>query len=285
MTISEAYKDFNNHLKKIYPAGEAAAISDLVFDKITGLPKWKFRETKEKISQDNEKELAMKLKELLLNKPVQYVLGESWFYKRKFFVDEHVLIPRPETEELIEWLINDHKNSLAQKSLNILEIGSGSGCIPISIKLEMPLSKVTSIDISDEALMVAKKNAENLGAKINFLELDFLNENKWKALGDYDIIVSNPPYISFHQLAEIPKNVTDFEPSVALFVADKDPFIFYKRIASFARAHLKENGNIYVELNEKYAYEIALVFKAQNFATEIRKDMYGKERMVRAKLT
>ena len=285
MTISEAYKDFNNHLKKIYPAGEAAAITDLVFDKITGLPKWKFRESKEAISQENENDLAMKLKELLLNKPVQYVLGESWFYKRKFFVNEHVLIPRPETEELIEWIVNDHKKTLNQKPLNILEIGSGSGCIPISINLELPDSKVTSLDVSDEALKVAKQNAENLNAKINFIQLDFLDENNWKSFDKYDIIVSNPPYIPFHQINEMPKNVTDFEPAVALFVADNDPFIFYKKIALFATTHLNKNGNIYVELNEKYAKEIASVYKSQSFTTEIGKDMYGKERMVRATLT
>lgn len=285
MTISEAYKDFNNHLKKIYPTGEAEAISDLIFDNITGLPKWKFRESKEAISQENENDLAMKLKELLLNKPVQYVLGESWFYKRKFFVNEHVLIPRPETEELIEWIINDHKKTLNQKPLNILEIGSGSGCIPISINLELPDSKVTSLDVSDEALKVAKQNAENLNAKINFIQLDFLDENNWKSFDKYDIIVSNPPYIPFHQLQEMPKNVTDFEPAVALFVEDNDPFIFYKKIALFAATHLNKNGNIYVELNEKYAKEIASVYKSQSFTTEIGKDMYGKERMVRATLT
>ena len=285
MTISEAYKDFNNHLKKIYPTGEAEAISDLIFDNITGLPKWKFRESKEAISQENENDLAMKLKELLLNKPVQYVLGESWFYKRKFFVNEHVLIPRPETEELIEWIVNDHKKILNQKPLNILEIGSGSGCIPISINLELPDSKVTSMDVSDEALKVAKQNAENLNANVDFIQLNFLVENNWQELDKYDIIVSNPPYIPFHQMNEMPKNVTDFEPAVALFVADNDPFIFYKKIALFATTHLNKNGNIYVELNEKYAREIVAVFKAQNFTAEIKKDMYGKERMIRATLT
>lgn len=285
MTTSEAYKDFNNHLKKIYPAGEAAAITDLVFDNITGLPKWKFRESKEEISQEKENDLAMKLKELLLNKPVQYVLGESWFFKRKFIVNEYVLIPRPETEELIEWIINDHKHSVSEKFLNILEIGSGSGCIPISINLEMPGSIVTSLEVSDEALTVAKRNAENLNAKIDFMQLDFLNENNWKALGDYDIIVSNPPYIPFQQFAEMPKNVTDFEPAVALFVDNNDPFIFYKKIALFAASNLNKNGNIYVELNEKYAEEVALIFKSQSFTAEIKKDFYGKERMIRAKLT
>ncbi len=285
MTISEAYKDFIKSLKEIYPIGEAAAITDLVFEKTTGLPKWKFRENKEGISPEEEKDLSIKLKELLLNKPVQYVIGESWFYKRKFHVNEHVLIPRPETEELIEWIINDCKKTSNQNILNILEIGSGSGCIPISIKLEMPLSKVTSLDVSHDALQVAMQNAENLNAGIDFIQLDFLNENNWKPLGDYDIIVSNPPYIPVHQLQDMPKNVTDFEPAVALFVKDNDPFIFYRKIALFAKAHLNNNGKIYVEVNEKFAEEVALIFKSQSFTAEVKKDFYGKERMIRAILT
>ncbi|MEP7079451.1 MAG: peptide chain release factor N(5)-glutamine methyltransferase [Ginsengibacter sp.] len=285
MTISEAYKNFIKSLNHIYPLGEATAITDLVFEKTTGLQKWEFRENKDGISPDEGNGLSNKLKELLLNKPVQYVIGESWFYKRKFLVNKHVLIPRPETEELIEWIIIDCKKTSNQNTLNFLEIGTGSGCIPISIKLEMPLSKVTSLDVSHDALKVAMQNAENLNAKIEFIQLDFLNENSWKALGDYDIIVSNPPYIPFDQLQDMPKNVRDFEPAVALFVDNNDPFIFYKKIALFAKTHLNKNGKIYVELNEKYAEEVALIFKSQSFTAWIKNDFYGKERMIRATLT
>lgn len=285
MTISQAYKDFINQLKRIYPSGEALSIADLIFESTTQMPKWKFRESGEAIPSEYEKSLFQKLNELLTHKPVQYVLGESWFYKRKFYVDERVLIPRPETEELIEWIIADAKNTSANKPLDILEIGAGSGCIPVTIKLELPFTQLTSLDVSRDALTVAMKNAANLDAAIHFIQLDFLDENNWKVLGKYDIVVSNPPYIPFHQLPSMFKNVTDFEPGIALFVEDNDPLIFYKKIALFASVHLKTGGAIYVELNEKFASETEMIFKEQNFKTTIKKDIYGKERMIRALLT
>jgi release factor glutamine methyltransferase len=283
MTIGESYFDFIEKLKTIYEDREAENISDWVFESATGLKKWERRETKNQpLNEKVEKKIEKYLQELLLHKPVQYVLNETWFYKMKFFVDENVLIPRPETEELIERIVNDFNKEKDSKPTNIIDIGTGSGCIPIALKKELPDSNITAIDVSERALLVAKKNAENLQAIIHFLAIDFLNENAWGPLQIYDTIVSNPPYIPIGEKEILSKNVTDFEPGIALFVANNDPYIFYKKIAQFSQTHLKENGKIYVEVHEEYAKEVKAIFEQAEFISEIKKDIYGKERMVRA---
>ena len=158
MTIGESYFDFTEKLKTIYEDREAENISDWVFESATGLKNWKRRENKNQpLNEEVENTIEKYLQELLLHKPVQYVLNEAWFYKMKFFVDENVLIPRPETEELIEWMVNDFKKERDSKPTNIIDIGTGSGCIPIAIKKELPDSNITAIDVSEKALLVAKK--------------------------------------------------------------------------------------------------------------------------------
>jgi release factor glutamine methyltransferase len=201
----------------------------------------------------------------------------------KFFVEENVLIPRPETEELVEWIVTDFKQGKNSKPINIIDIGTGSGCIPIALKKELSNSNITAIDVSEKALLVAKKNAENLNATIHFLQIDFLDKNGWKRLQLYDTIVSNPPYIPINEKEILSKNVTDFEPGIALFVENNDPYIFYKKIAEFAKTHLKESGKIYVEVHEEYAKDVKTIFENAGYLAEIKKDIYGKERMVKAK--
>jgi release factor glutamine methyltransferase len=283
MTIGESYFDFTEKLKTIYEDREAENISDWVFESATGLKNWKRRENKNQpLNEEVENTIEKYLQELLLHKPVQYVLNEAWFYKMKFFVDENVLIPRPETEELIEWMVNDFKKEKDSKPTNIIDIGTGSGCIPIAIKKELPDSNITAIDVSEKALLVAKKNAENLQVTIHFLAIDFLNENVWGPLHIYNTIISNPPYIPIGEKEILSKNVSDFEPGIALFVANNDPSIFYKKIVQFSQTHLKENGKIYMEVHEEYAKEVKAIFEQAEFISEIKKDIYGKERMVRA---
>lgn len=290
MTIEESYFDFIEKLKTIYEDREAENISDWVFESATGLKKWERRENKNQLlNKEVENKIEKYLQEFLLHKPVQYVLNEAWFYKMKFFVDENVLIPRPETEELVEWIISDFKKEKESKPTllngrraNIIDIGTGSGCIPIAIKKELPDSNITAIDVSERALLVAKKNAENLDATIHFLAIDFLNKNTCKSLLIYDTIVSNPPYIPIREKEILSKNVIDFEPGIALFVANNDPYIFYKKITQFSKKHLKENGKIYVEVHEEYAKEVKAIFEQAGFISKIKKDIYGKERMVRA---
>ncbi|HXR84259.1 MAG TPA: peptide chain release factor N(5)-glutamine methyltransferase [Hanamia sp.] len=282
MTIAKAYFDFLEKIKTIYEDREAENISDWVFENTTGLKRWQRRENKnEELNEDAFKKIETDLKELLQHRPVQYVLNEAWFYKMKFYVNENVLIPRPETEELVEWIITDLKKEKYSKPTNIIDIGTGSGCIPIALKKVFPNTSITAIDISEKALHVAKKNAKNLQTEIHFLQNDFLNENRGKSLPAYDIIVSNPPYIPFSEKEILSKNVTDFEPGIALFVENNDPYIFYKRIAEFAKSHLNENGKIYVEVHEEYAKDVNDIFKNTGFISQIKNDIYGKERMVK----
>ena len=282
MTTTQAYNDFQNQLKKIYDERESENISDWVFENVTGQKRWERRNNPNKLKEAYFHQLQNYLQQLLVQKPVQYVLNEAWFYKMKFFVNENVLIPRPETEELVEWIIKNVRRTTYDVRCTILDIGTGSGCIPVSLKRELHNTNVTAIDVSEKALQVAKKNAESLNAKIDFLKIDFLNENNWKALPQFDIIVSNPPYIPFQEKEKLAKNVTAFEPDIALFVENKNPFIFYEKISTFAKSHLKQNGKIYVEVHEEYAENIKNIFENAGFISEIKKDIYGKERMVRA---
>ena len=285
MTTGEIYNDLKSELKTIYDDREAENISDWVFENVTGLERWERRENQNKeLNKSDSEKLKKYLEELLKHKPVQYILNEAWFYKRKFYVNENVLIPRPETEELVEWIVKDAKNNAGDnsKQTNIIDIGTGSGCIPVSLKKELPEASVTAIDVSEKALLVAKKNAEGLGVKIDFFHIDFLKEDDWKALPQFDIIVSNPPYIPINEKEILAKNVIDFEPEIALFVENNDPFIFYKAIAKFAKYHSKEKGRIYVEVHEEYAKQVKIIFENAGLISEIKKDIYGKERMVKA---
>lgn len=285
MTTSHPYNDFRQALKTIYSKSESENITDWVFEQVTGKKKLERRDLKEEdLSPDQLLLLKNYLNQLENHTPVQYVLGESWFYKRKFFVNNNVLIPRPETEELVEWIIQEIKQRENLTSCSILDIGTGSGCIPISLKKEMPGCTVSALDVSAGALEVAKRNAVNNQADVIFFEINFLDEQEWQTLSHFDIIVSNPPYIPLTEKGMLDKNVTDFEPSIALFVEDGDPFIFYIEIARFALKHLSPGGKVFVEVHEDFAGDVKTVFENNGFVATIKKDIYGKERMVSAYL-
>ena len=286
MTTEQSYNDFLKLLIPLYESREAANITDWVFENVTGLKRLE-RSINKNVELEEVYALQLKnyLEELLQHKPVQYVLQQAWFYKMKFFVNEHVLIPRPETEELVEWIVEDVqrlKYDVLNGEFKLLDIGTGSGCIAISIKKELKNIEATAIDVSEEALSVAKKNANNQNTQIEFLKIDFLDESQWNQLGNYDVIVSNPPYIPEIEKEKLSKNVKSFEPGIALFVRDNDPFIFYEKIAKFAQSHLKLNGKIFVEIHEEYASQVEQIFSGYNFKTEIKEDMYGKKRMIKA---
>jgi len=284
MTTEEAYIDFIKNLKTIYDEREAENIADWVFEKVTGSKKLE-RKLNRNIKLEEVYYIQLKnyLKELMEKKPVQYVLNEAWFYKRNFFVNENVLIPRPETEELVEWIINDsNAKSHSGKPTNIIDIGTGSGCIAVSLKKELSHSHISAIDVNEKTLGIAKKNAAAYNSLIDFFQIDFLIESEWGQLDKYDVIVSNPPYIPLKEKSLLAKNVADFEPAIALFVDNSDPFIFYKKIAKFAKSHLIENGNIYVEVHENYSKGVKNIFENEGFKSEIKMDIYGKERMIKA---
>jgi release factor glutamine methyltransferase len=279
MKLSEAYQDFVKNISIIYPQREAENIAHLVTEKITRVIHGSIRNTDLSLNDDEIGQIQSVEKKLLNNEPVQYILNEAWFYDAPFYVDHNVLIPRPETEELVDWMIRENKH---KESFSILEIGAGSGCIPITLKRKLPQAKVMSCDISQGALEVAKRNAAQLQAEVEFLQLDILNPKNWMQLPMVDIIVSNPPYITNDEKTTIAKNVIDNEPGVALFVPDDNPLVFYEVIAVLGKTHLKPHGCIYVEINEGLGNQVKSLFNKNQYNAELRKDMQEKDRMVKA---
>ncbi len=211
--------------------------------------------------------------------PVQYILGKTSFYGLDFKVNENVLIPRPETEELVEWIINENLKIEKSKDLKILDIGTGSGCIAVSLAKNIQSAQVFAIDVSAKALATAKKNAEVNEINITFLEKNILKTTDLEQ--EFDIIVSNPPYVRNLEKAEISKNVLENEPHLALFVEDDDALLFYNKIAELAQKNLVENGQLYFEINQYLGKEMVLLFKEMNFKDiELKKDIYGNDRMI-----
>jgi release factor glutamine methyltransferase len=281
MTMQEATYFVLNKLRTIYPEGEAGQITDWVMENLTGSKKAERMLYKNAaITGKEEVQLQQFTERLMQHEPVQYVLNEAWFCGLKFYVDKNVLIPRPETEELVEWVIANCRFPVDK--LSIFDIGSGSGCIPISLKRKLRKAEVSGCDISEEALHVAKRNAETLGADVNFLLFDFLKKEQREQLPSFDIIISNPPYVPEKDMQEMQPNVLKYEPHSALFVPDNDALIFYKAIAAFGKDHLNLNGIIYAEIHENTGKEVSSLFKAAGYTTELKKDMQGKERMIKA---
>jgi release factor glutamine methyltransferase len=285
MTIKEIYRDYLVQLQPIYSANEAMVITDWIFEKIAGVHRSELiKNPQQRPSSEINVQLDSCLTDLLRHKPVQYVVGEAWFYKMKLIVNEQVLIPRPETEELVQLVVDycgkeKKLPSISGDRISILDIGTGSGCIAIAVKKNSPNTIVHAIDISKGALLVAKENALLQKADIDFIEIDFLNESNWNQLPKLDIIISNPPYIPLNEKAILDKNVTQFEPHKALFVTDSAPFIFYEKIAVFGKTHLVNSGTIFVEIHEEYAKQTAAIFE-NDYQVEIKKDIFGKQRML-----
>ncbi len=278
MTIKDLYKEYLTELKDLYQTGEAAAITKIMFEhfaKVSGSDM--IVNAKNKLNDDKQILLQNALTQLKQHVPVQYITGKAWFYNISFNVNNAVLIPRPETEELVLEAINFLKGNDGKK---LLDIGTGSGCIPISIKKNVTNADVTSIDVSKSALEVAKRNAALNSVKMDFLELNFLDENNYADLPSYNLIISNPPYIPEKEKDLLDKNVTAYEPHVALFVPDNDHLIFYKKIVIFAENHLQINGRILLEIHEDFAAETAALFLAEKYIVKIKKDMQGKDRML-----
>ena len=280
MTIKEQYRFFLQQLQKIYSLNEATVITDWVFESLASIKRFDIiKNPDQHLSAVNSAQLNNALTALLLHKPVQYVLSEAWFYNMKLKVNEHVLIPRPETEELAQLLLNDI-TEIKNATSAILDIGTGSGCIAIAIKKNIPSANITAIDASGQALQIANENAANQQTDIQFLQVDFLDETQWTALPMFDIIISNPPYIPINQKDKLDRNVTAFEPHQALYVPDDSPLLFYEKIAAFGKMHLNANGKIFMETHEDYAKETAALFSQFYKEVIVKKDIFGKERMV-----
>jgi len=277
-TIKEVFSAYKQALGALYDASEIEALTLLVVSEICGLSKAKIKAFPEtEIAQTQYEKLNATLTRLKTGEPIQYILGHTEFYGLPFKVNPSVLIPRPETEELVEWALAVGSGQLAVGS--ILDIGTGSGCIAISLKKNLPDAQVSAIDISTQALATAKQNAELNEVEINFIEGDILNIKS--EIPKSGIIISNPPYVTLKDKKQMHTNVNDFEPHTALFVPDNDPLIFYKAIADFALKNLSENGKLFFEINESLGNETVELLKGKGFKNiDLRKDMSGRDRMV-----
>jgi release factor glutamine methyltransferase len=283
MTIHEAYTSLKNELYYLYDHAESANIANIVMEKLTGLPKSeRYMNGLHLLSGEKEAEFMNYAQQLGKGKPVQQIFHEAWFHNLPFYVNEHVLIPRPETDELVQWAIEEISKEKT-KGQKFLDIGTGSGCIPISIKKELPELSVHALDISEEALKVAKQNASTFKTEISFYQIDILNRQQWNELPVYDYIISNPPYIKLSESAAMHKNVLSYEPHIALFVEDGDALLFYRTIVEFAQTHLHEFGSLFFEINETLADEVMELLDRNKFdRIELASDMQGKDRMIKA---
>lgn len=278
MTLREANQRLIEQLRKNYDEGEAVRIAEMVIENITGANRMAIIKGSNEIIGAAKIELLEKYTtELLANKPVQYVLNEAWFAEMKFYVDENVLIPRPETEELVAWIVDDAKK-MAKKNISILDIGTGSGCIAIAIKKKLPDATVHAIDISEGALKVAERNARSNNVEVGFERRNILDEYDLVRLPGVDIIVSNPPYIPLREKAAMHSNVVNFEPHIALYVPDTDPLIFYRAIARLAEG--KSTKKIYFEIHQLMGFALRDAFENTFLKTELRKDLSGNDRFL-----
>lgn len=275
MTYPTAQEFFLEKLTPQYGAGEAKAMMRYVLEDYFGL-----KTPDSVLLPFNEADFWAIIDRLLAGEPVQYIVGFAWFYGLKFKVNNEVLIPRPETEELVEWILNDTKN----KKVSVLDIGTGSGCIATTLKVKNSQLEVSAIDISESALITASRNAYRQGADVSFWTFDILNEANWKKMPNFDIIVSNPPYIPHREKTLMHTNVLAHEPHLALFVEDENPLVFYEKIADFAKKCFNtEGGVLYFETNEFNAHEVVTMLNSKGFSDIVlQKDMSGSDRMIKA---
>ena len=287
MLLKEAYHQLQTDLLSIYDNREAALIADWIIEEITNWTKsQRLIYHDHHLNQEQEQLYFQFKKELLQGKPVQYVLGKSWFKGKTFKVNEHVLIPRPETEELVVEIIGYHEQlpERTNSPFKALDIGTGSGCIAISLQLEFPHWEVWAIDKSTSALATAKENADQLNANIHFKETDILSDLYINQLPAFNLIVSNPPYIPHKDKKEMTAQVLDHEPHLALFVTNQDPLEFYKAILAFSEHHLIRGGTLWFETHMDYAHDVATLMKTEEYEEVIvRKDLQGKDRIVSGK--
>ena len=276
MTILEFKRYFKNELSAIYTEAESAQLYSIFMYETVGFDRFQQRRfANQELLISDEEDLNKILAELKTGKPYQQILGYTEFYGLRFFVDENVLIPRPETEELMEIAIQRLKN-LKIKKLKILDIGTGSGIIPITLKKHIKNAEISAMDISEKALEIAKKNSDFYKTEIHFIQADYLNTDVTEK---YDAIISNPPYIGIDENVEIENSVKGFEPNLALFSPTSDALIFYKKIAKDCKTNLNKNGLFFLEINQKLGKETLALFK--DFSeSELVKDISGNDRFV-----
>ncbi len=282
MTFELAEQSIITAIHSLYDDREASTIAGMVMEFVTGKSKMdRWLQKNEPLTIQDLNCLEKYSKELLTGKPVQYVLGQAWFAGLCLQVNEHTLIPRPETEELVNLCANwTAANMMQQAPLKIIEVGTGSGCIAIALQKKLPSAQITAVDISTEAVNVALANAIANNTSITFKTLDFLDESNWPELGSFDIIISNPPYIADIEKESMAGHVLNFEPHTALFVRDNDPLIFYGALANFGNKYLHKDGAVFVEINQALGIQTQDVFEQNNYTTVLKKDLFENNRMI-----
>jgi release factor glutamine methyltransferase len=279
--IKDIRRYYKQQLVDLYDENEIDSFLYILFEEYTGLSKAQILLNADRtISESELLKIHFGAKALMNNKPIQYIIGSSEFYGLMFRVNPDVLIPRPETEELVELIIkgNSEKGKLA-----IIDIGTGSGCIAITLKKYLQDSEIVALDVSTNTLNVAKENAKLNGQDVQFLKMDFLKPQSWDKLENFDIVVSNPPYVRKSEIKAMNKNVLDYEPEKALFVEDQNPLIFYNAIAKFAKEHLNKLGVVYCEINQYLGNETSALFVDAGFqSVDIIRDINGNDRILKA---
>jgi release factor glutamine methyltransferase len=282
--IKDVVRFFREELQGLYDEAEIETFIAFCFEDFLNIKRFDISlKANETISESELLKFNFAVKDLKKQKPIQHILGKADFYKLKFIVNEHVLIPRPETEELVKLIVDDFNLrtlSLSKGAETFLDIGTGSGCIAIALKKNIPQAIVKAIDVSEEALTVAKQNAERNNVNVNFFKQDILLPSSLNEL--FDVIVSNPPYVREQEKKQMHSNVLNHEPHLALFVPDDDPLLFYKAIANYASTHLKPQGKLYLEINEYLGEETQKLFQEKGFRDVVLvKDINGKNRILR----
>ena len=279
MLLKEIKNIYHSELDPIYPKEEVDSFFYLTIAHHLNLERFVLAlQPNLTLSKKEEQPLFEVLAQLRLKKPIQYILGSTHFMDMDFKVNENVLIPRPETEELVRWVLEDYRMD-GNKEISILDIGTGSGCIAISLAKNMKRAKVYGLDISKRALKVAKENATKNQVEVEFIQADILNMEYFK--DKVDVIVSNPPYVRLLEKEKMKPNVIENEPGSALFVPDNDPLVFYRKINELAKKNLKSGGRLYLEINQYMGKETKALFENGFIEVELRKDMFGNDRMLK----
>ncbi|MCC4230697.1 peptide chain release factor N(5)-glutamine methyltransferase [Zunongwangia profunda] len=280
MTITQLKNKFLENLGDKYPKEENLSFFNLLAEHFLQLNRLQIAlEPNKKLNDTEVIEFEGAIKKLRVFEPIQYIIGETEFFSLSFKVTPGVLIPRPETEELVQWIL-DEVSLKQQQDLHILDIGTGSGCIPISLKKHLPKAQISAIDISEEALKVANLNTEKNKVSVHLVHQDILSTQKLSR--QFDVIVSNPPYVRELEKAEMQQNVLQYEPETALYVKDENPLLFYNKITKLAQEGLSKNGLLFFEINQYLGEETKTMVEEHGFRAELRKDMFGNFRMLKA---
>lgn len=278
MTISELKSSFIKRLTKVYPSEEANSFFGLLTEAYLKMSRLEVALQRDKEIKPAEVAKFREAEERILNhEPIQHIIGETEFFGLPFQVNEHVLVPRPETEELVQWILDEIVSE--EKVISILDIGTGCGCIAISLAKKLPKAKLTALDISEKALEIAKSNAEKNRVDINFIKQDILKTKHF--FRKYDVIVSNPPYVRELEKSKMQPNVLNFEPGTALFVTDNNPLIFYNKITRLAKNSLNPGGKLFFEINQYLGKETENLLQENGFKTALRRDIFGNFRLLK----